>query len=1021
MKSFFEVFRTLQMKNPYYDLMEQSKVERVAFTKNKDCLRIYIRSTHLIAREAIVNAEKSIKEQFFPGTEKIKIYEKFELSDQYNPQKLMKAYKDSVVAEFKNFSHILYNAYRSADFDYPDEKTMVVTIEDTVINRSVEEDFIGLLEKIVVERCGLDCKISVNYKESKAKSMEEEDEKIRRKVAEITKKLELASEKSSEASSDNDKDKEADKEKEPKKAKSEGFTGKAKSGFGDSKFAGKPRNPSFQRPVKKSDDPDVIYGRDVEGEVLKLEDIVGEMGDVVVHGKIISMDTREIRNEKTIVMFNITDFTDTIGVKVFVGNDAVDDIKKALKPGNFVKIAGLCATDKFDHELAISTVYGIKKIEDFSVKRKDNALHKRVELHCHTKMSDMDGVSEAGDIVKCAYKWGHRALAITDHGAVQGFTFANHTWEDLWKDEVGARKKNGEPAPDRQEFFKILYGVEAYLVDDLKNVATNPKDQTFKDDFVVFDIETTGFSPVSNRIIEIGAVKVMGGEIVDRFSTFVNPDVPIPYEIEKLTTINDAMVIDYPKIEEILPQFLEFSKGCTFVAHNASFDMSFIMENCKRLGYPSEFTYVDTVALSRALLPALGKHTLDAICKNLNISLENHHRAVDDAEATAHIFTKFIKMLDDKEIFDLKQANEFCGTSKDAIKKLPSYHAIILAKNDMGRTNLYRLVSASNLDYFHRQPKIPKSLIMKYREGLILGSACEAGELYRALLDGQSDEQIARIVRFYDYLEIQPTGNNAFMIESEKIRTVNSIEDIQNINKKIVSLGEEFHKPVVATCDVHFLNPEDEVYRRIIMAGKGFTDADKQAPLYLHTTEEMLEEFSYLGSDKAYEVVVKNTNMIADMIEAISCVRPDKCPPVIENSDTDLRRICYDRAHEIYGPDLPPIVEERLERELKSIIGNGFAVMYIIAQKLVWKSVEDGYLVGSRGSVGSSFVATMAGITEVNPLSPHYYCSNCHYVDFDSEDVKAYAGKAGVDMPDKVCPVCGEKLNKDGFDIPFET
>jgi DNA polymerase-3 subunit alpha (Gram-positive type) len=651
----------------------------------------------------------------------------------------------------------------------------------------------------------------------------------------------------------------------------------------------------------------------------------------------------------------------------------------------------------------------------------DTAAHKRVELHCHTKMSDMDGVSEAKDIVKCAYKWGHPAIAITDHGVVQSFTDANHVWDDLWKEEKGKRQAAGDEHPDKQDFFKVLYGVEAYLVDDLKEIVTGDKGQTLDDDFVVFDIETTGFSPVKNRIIEIGAVKVSGGKIVDRFSQFVNPEVPIPFEIEKLTSIRDDMVMDAPAIDVILPQFLEFSADCVLVAHNASFDMSFITENCKRLGYPQEFTYVDTVPVSRMLLPTQAKHTLDAVAKTLGISLENHHRAVDDAECTAEIFVKFIKMLKENGAETLAQVNAMGEEDISAIAKLPSYHAIILAKNELGRIHLYHLISESHLNYFNKRPKIPKSLVMKYRDGLILGSACEAGELYRALVDGQTDAQIARLVKFYDYLEIQPCGNNAFMIESDKFRDINSVEDIQNINRKIVTLGEQFHKPVVATCDVHFLNPEDEVYRRIIMAGRGFDDADHQAPLYLHTTEEMLEEFSYLGSEKAFEVVVTNTNMIADMIETIAPVRPDKCPPVIEDSDKTLTEICYNRAHEIYGPNLPEIVEKRLERELHSIISNGFAVMYIIAQKLVWKSVEDGYLVGSRGSVGSSFVATMSGITEVNPLSPHYYCSKCHYVDFDSDEVKAYAGKAGIDMPDKICPVCGEPLHKDGFDIPFET
>lgn len=458
------------------------------------------------------------------------------------------------------------------------------------------------------------------------------------------------------------------------------------------------------------------------------------------------------------------------------------------------------------------------------------------------------------------------------------------------------------------------------------------------------------------------------------------------------------------------------------MAHNANFDVSFIRENAERQQIPVNFTYVDTVGIARMLLTGQAKYTLDAVAKTLKISLENHHRAVDDAECTAEIFMKFINMLEKDEVYTLEALNEMGKSSVEAVRKLHSFHIIILAKNQTGRINLYRLVSESHLTYFYKRPLIPKSLILKYREGLILGSACEAGELFGALLDGQSEEQIARIVDFYDYLEIQPIGNNRFMIASERHRNINSEEDLIALNKRVVKLGEQFQKPVVATCDVHFLDPEDEVYRRIIMTGKGFKDADDQAPLYLRTTEEMLDEFSYyLGSEKAEEIVITNTNMIADMCDRIAPVRPDKCPPVIENSDQQLTDICYRKAHEMYGDELPDIVEARLKRELNSIISNGFAVMYIIAQKLVWKSVEDGYLVGSRGSVGSSFVATMAGITEVNPLSPHYYCKNRHYSDFYSDEVKKFAGMAGCDMPDKLCPVCGEKLIKDGFDIPFET
>ncbi len=1012
-KPFFEVFPTLKIENPLHDRLEQAAVDRVSSSRRRGSLRIYLFSTRLISKEDIRAAETEIKRQLFPGYDlTVQIQEKFELSAQYTPENLMDVYRESILAELLEYSHIEYNAFRTADITYPQPGRIRIAVEDTVPNRSKAGELIRVLEKILVERCGLNVTPEIVYREAETGKFAEDDRaRIQKKVDEIRHRTggsdggtpeRNASAASAAVSGSGD----GDVEERP-----DGADNTAKKSLGEKR-----------RPLKRSAGKDMIYGRDFEDDAISIEDIIGEIGDVTIRGKVLKVDCREIRNEKTILIFDISDFTDTMTVKLFVHNEQVKELTGDIKPGAFLKLKGTVSMDKFDHELTVGAVYGIKKISDFTSVRMDSAAHKRVELHCHTKMSDMDGVSEASDIVRRAYQWGHKAIAITDHGVVQGFTDANHVWEELWAAERKRRKENGEEDPDRQDFFKIIYGVEAYLVDDLKEIVTNDRGNDLQEDFVVFDIETTGFSPVNDRIIEIGAVKVSGGNIVDRFSSFVDPKVPIPYEIEKLTGIRDETVADAPAIEEVLPQFLEFCRNCVLVAHNASFDMSFIRENAARQGFSGEFTYVDTVGIARILLPNQAKHTLDAVAKTLHISLDHHHRAVDDAECTALIFVRFIQMLGERKIHTLAQINDMARDGVELVRKSPTHHAIILAKNDLGRINLYRLISESHLTYYaNRHPRIPKSLVMKYRDGLILGSACEAGELYRALLDGQSDMQIARLVNFYDYLEIQPCANNKFMIASEKVRSVNSMEDIRNINRRIVKLGEQFNKPVVATCDVHFLDPEDEIYRRIIMAGWGYNDSDDQAPLYLHTTDEMLEEFSYLGSDKAYEVVVENTNRIADMVETISPVRPDKCPPVIADSDRTLKDICYARAHEIYGPDLPDIVEERLDRELRSIIGNGFAVMYIIAQKLVWKSVEDGYLVGSRGSVGSSFVATMSGITEINPLSPHYYCSKCHYADFDSEQVKAYAGKAGVDMPDRSCPVCGEPLHKDGFDIPFET
>ncbi len=1010
-KQFLEVFPTLKLNDEMKLIMDEVLVERITATKRKDFLRIYLSSTHLLTKDKIFFLEKEIKKQLFPNVGMvIRIYEKYSLSAQYDLQNLEKAYHNSILLELKEYDHIEYMLYKGAEISFPSGNKLLLTVKDSVLAREKGEELIRILEKIFGERFGLTAFVEIAYEEQEGSDASaDEDIKIASQVAQIAARAALG--KGSDGSEAVATDEaEAVEAGAPKPAEKEKSKSSEKSGDGGSK-----------KPLKRSDNPDVIYGRDFEEDAMPISDIVGEIGEVVIRGKILSVDKREIRNERTILIFDMTDFTDTITIKMFAHNDQVPELSEGIKKGAFIKLKGITTIDKFDSELTVGSLAGVKKISDFTTGRMDNSAKKRVELHCHTKMSDMDGVSDVKDIVKRAYKWGHPAIAITDHGVVQSFPDANHVWDDLWKAEKNKRKEAGDENPDKNDFFKVIYGMEAYLVDDLKDIVTNCKDQTLDGDYVVFDLETTGFSPVNNRIIEIGAVKVSGGEIVDRFSTFVNPQIPIPFEITKLTSIRDEDVMDAPVIEEILPQFLAFCAGSVLVAHNAGFDMSFIIENAKRQNMPTEYTYVDTVGISRILLPHQAKHTLDAVAKTLGVSLENHHRAVDDAAATAEIFVKFIPMLEKEGVHTLQDVNALDASSPDAIKRMPTYHAIVLAQNDIGRVNLYTMVSESHLTYYNKRPRIPKSFVMKHREGILMGSACEAGELYRALLDGKSDSEIARIVNFYDYLEIQPLGNNAFMLASDRVSSVNSMEDIKALNRRIVELGEQFNKPVVATCDVHFLDPEDEVYRRIIMAGKGFKDSDDQAPLYLRTTEEMLEEFSYLGSDKAMEVVVTNTNKIADMIETISPVRPDKCAPVIPDSDKTLTDICYKKAHEMYGDPLPDIVQERLDRELRSIITNGFAVMYIIAQKLVWKSVEDGYLVGSRGSVGSSFVATMSGITEVNPLSPHYYCTECYYSDFTSEDVKKYAGRAGCDMPDKMCPVCGKPLKKDGFDIPFET
>ena len=1030
-KPFLEVFPGLHIGEELKELLKLVMVEKVSMPKDRSSLRIYIVSPRLIHKKNIYSMEEGIAKQLFPGRSIIvKILEKYRLSALYTPEKLYQVYKDSILMEFKNFGMIEYNILRRAETAFEAEDTMVMTIEDNLIYRERSKEVGRILEKIFTERCGLPAEVRFSFTKAEKERRDDFDEEAAL-AALLASHVQDAGGGQEEAADSRGLETaqggpgEGHALAQDQKPGSRTFTKKT---FGEKKAAGGKGNPGsgtgsggfqggqngsgsgFKRdggrggrmPYRKSENPDVLYGRDFEGETMEIHEIAGEIGEVVLRGKIIRVEKRELRSGSKMMIFDLTDFTDSITIKMFLREDQEADADEAIKQGKFIKLKGITTIDRFDGELTVGSITGIKKCEDFTTRRVDNAPVKRVELHCHTKMSDMDGVSEVKDIIKRAKQWGMPALAVTDHGCVQAFPDASH-------------------ALDKGDAFKVLYGVEGYLVDDMKEIVENSENQSLDGAFVVFDIETTGFSPVKNKIIEIGAVRVENGVITDRMDEFVDPEVPIPFEIERLTGINDAMVMGAETIGPVLGRFLEFCRGAVLVAHNASFDVGFISHNASVLGYEFHPTVMDTVALARVLLPNLNRYKLDTVAKALNVSLENHHRAVDDAEATAGIFLKFVEMLKKQHGMEtLDDLNVFNQAEDSAIMKMPTYHVIILAKNDLGRVNLYRLVSWSHVRFFSRRPRIPKSLLNQYREGLIIGSACEAGELYQAILRGGTDAELQRLVRFYDYLEIQPLGNDMFMLRDEK-STVKTVEDLKEINRKIVRLGEQCGKPVCATCDVHFLDPEDEIYRRILMAGMGFKDSDEQAPLYLRTTEEMLAEFDYLGSDLAYEVVVANTRKIADMCEPIAPVRPDKCPPVIENSDETLRNICYNRAHEMYGENLPKIVTDRLERELTSIISNGFAVMYIIAQKLVWKSNEDGYLVGSRGSVGSSFVATMSGITEVNPLSPHYYCTNCHYYDFDSEEVKKYSGMAGCDMPDKLCPVCGHPLTKDGFDIPFET
>ncbi|KOA20872.1 DNA polymerase III PolC-type [Clostridium homopropionicum DSM 5847] len=741
---------------------------------------------------------------------------------------------------------------------------------------------------------------------------------------------------------------------------------------------------------KQAKNPNSIFGRDASGDITPMADIDDTAGMVTICGDIFKINIIETKSGRKIVTFYITDYTSSITVKCFPKPKETDELIENLKVGLYCKVRGEAVLDTYAKELVIMARDIVKTTK---IDRMDTAEEKRVELHLHTQMSSMDGMTSASALIERASKWGHSAIAITDHGVAQAFPEA-----------MDAGKKHK---------IKVIYGVEAYLVNDGIPIATNVTEQSIDDTFVVFDLETTGFSSANDKIIEIGAVKISRGEVIDKFSYFVNPKMNIPYKITELTGITTDMVREAKTIDEVLPKFIDFCKGTILVAHNAAFDTSFIRKNCKDLNIAYEFPVMDTIPLAKYLFPELSKYKLNVIAKHLGVSLENHHRAVDDAKATADILLKCFELLRERKILTLKDLNKEY-LSKQDIKKLPTYHLIILAKDMIGLKNLYKLISFSNLDYFYRKPRMPKSLIEQYREGLIIGSACEAGEVYKAVLEGKSEEDLNNLIKFYDYLEIQPLSNNEFLIHNGNVK---NNEQLMEINKFIYDLGKENNMPVIATGDVHFLDEKDKKFREILMQAQGFSDAKNQPPLFFKTTNEMLNEFKYLGEEAAMEVVVYNTQKIAEQVENIKPIPDETFPPKIEGADEEIRQMTLGKAYSIYGNPLPEIVKKRLEKELNSIISNGYAVLYLIAQKLVAKSLADGYLVGSRGSVGSSLVATMCNITEVNGLPPHYVCPNCKHSEFFTDG----SVSSGADLPNKSCPECGAEYIRDGHDIPFET
>ncbi len=1022
MKKFFEVFDTLELPEDMEALFTDSYVTRVTLTRDRKRIRIHILSAHLIDKRSIYALEKIIKEQLFGRKQiTVSIAEEFHLSAQYNARTLYGLYRDSILIEIKNYDIVLYNMLRNGRLGWEDDHTMALTVPSSRLFRDAVRKLEEALRSIFEKRCHLELELKVSYEERKILPPEQlrrdympaepkEEEEKKREREELQKKegfmeprdpfnLPAMAESARRAPAA-----EAGNTASPARPEEANAGGRSRDGAAGSRFGGT-NSGRRKRAFRMSENEDVLYGRYFEGDPVPLEDVEASSGNVIIAGSIFLVhDPVHTRTGKNILKFDVTDYTDSISVKIFVEDEDLELAGSFVKPGTALKIKGTVSYDAFDKQVEMSFIDGIVRHQMKVAKREDLSAEKRVELHLHTKMSDMDGVTDVNDYIDRAISFGMKAMAITDHGVVQAFPDAN-----LHLKKIGHDKD-----------FKLIYGCEGYLVDDLETIVQNDQGQTLDADTVVFDIETTGFSSENDHIIEIGAVKLRHNEIVDRMDVFVNPGVPIPFRITQLTSIDDSMVMDADPIEKVLPEFLRWCGDAVIVAHNASFDTGFIAKNAKRLGLPYHPTILDTVSLSRLLLPNLNRYKLDTVAKELGISLEHHHRAVDDAGCTAEIYIKEIEMVRARGAKLFRDIDTLEYDHAANVMKLPAYHIVLLAKNDVGRINLYRLISESHLHYFKSRPRIPKSLLRELREGLIIGSACVAGELFQGMVRGMDEQQLLSVASFYDYLEVQPLGNNSFMIASDKY-AASGTQDLIDYNKKIISIGEQLGKPVCATCDCHYVDEGDDIYRKIIQAGRGFDEEERDAKLYFRTTKEMLDEFSYLEPEKAKEIVIDNPNMIADMCEKIRPVRPDKCPPVIEHSDETLRQICHETAHRIYGPTLPKIVSDRLETELNSIISNGYSVMYIIAQKLVDKSNEDGYLVGSRGSVGSSFAATMAHITEVNPLSPHYVCPNCFWYDFDSPEVKKYSGMAGCDMPAKKCPECGTELNRMGFDIPFET
>ena len=949
MDSIKDYLKKLEIKNDFlYKKLSDVLVTKVVYYKENKIFYIYLSSKEIISYDILSSLREALLEELDYFSD-IRIKMRYNGLSRKSNKDIVKKNWDNILHILKDLSPAIEGWKHNVEYMCIDD-TLKIKIPKSMIYDSLKsKNCEYIIRHVFLEEFSIDLKVilekAVDEKVDIKKILEKMDKEMEEKVRE----MQISS---------------------PKKVKDDE----------EDKYVIK----------EEVEDENIIYGENVNALFEHICDINKNSKTVCITGEIFNIEIKELKNGKILLIADVTDNTSSISCKLFLNDLNQDKVLSKISEGSYVRIKGDVIYDIFKRELTM-TISGIRLEE--KKPRVDTSDKKRVELHAHTQMSSMDALCNTKKLVKQAATWGHKAIAITDHGVVQAFPEA-----------MDAGKANG---------IKILYGVEGYLVEDNAPIIRDANDKDLSQTFVVFDLETTGFSNKNDKITEIGAVKVKNFEIVDRFNELINPEKDISYKVQELTGITNDLIKDKPTIEEILPRFMEFVGDSVLVAHNAEFDIGFINQKCKEMNIEFKNKSVDTLMLARILLPHLKRFKLNNLTKELGVPLHNHHRAVDDAAATAQIFIKFLDMLEKKGAKKLSDVNEVLGGID--YTKLKTKHITLIAQNLAGIKNLYKIVSDAHVNHFYRAPRILKSVLLEHKEGIIVGSACEAGEVFQAVKQNKNDDEIKEIIDLYDYIEVMPIDNNRFMIRNGEVKDEDELRDL---NRRMIEVAKKFNKIPVATGDVHFIEKHEAVFRRVLKYAQGFGVDDEETYLHFRTTDEMLEEFKYLGEELAYEVVVENSNKVADMVEDFLPIPNETFPPVIEGSDTELREMCYNKATRIYGDPLPDVVKKRLDRELNSIISNGYAVMYIIAQKLVTKSLADGYLVGSRGSVGSSLAATMSDITEVNPLPAHYICENedCKYSYFYA--VGEWG--SGVDLPDKDCPKCGQKLKKDGHDIPFE-